>query len=148
MPFKSAEARKQYMREYLAKYRQGVRVGEERAGTAVEERTRKARAKAVAAGKKLWALEHRAWKSAQQRERRRLARAAELAGLLDGLGAAPAAVGSSVAGVAGAQKPAGDRGEGKTSRGGGGLSGAPGGRGRAGTGRTPTGNTSKRRKTP
>ena len=71
MPFKSAEARKAYMKEYHRLWRAGLRKGE---ATKPAERTRKSRAGAVKKAKRLWEIQNHEWRMQQQRERRRAAR--------------------------------------------------------------------------
>jgi len=82
MPFKSLEARREYMRNYLSEWREGKRRGD---GGKLPERTRKARAAAEKKRKRLWFLQNKEWCMAQQRERRRAARADAERGLLRGL---------------------------------------------------------------
>ena len=72
MPFADEAARREYMRKYLADYRQGKRRTDPEK---VTQRTRKARAAAEKKRKALWYLKNKEWCLAQQRQRRRAARA-------------------------------------------------------------------------
>ena len=82
MPFKDAEARKAYMKEYHRLWRAGLRKGE---ATKPAERTRKSRAVAVKKAKRLWEIQNHEWRMQQQRERRRASRASAEGELLRGL---------------------------------------------------------------
>jgi hypothetical protein len=80
MPFKDVEARRAYMKQYLAEFREGRRRGDvERVPSA---RTVAARAKAERRRKQLWELQNAEWRVARRREQRRRARAEEAQGLL------------------------------------------------------------------
>lgn len=83
MPFKDDEARRAYMRTYLAEWRAGRRRGD--AVRAPAARTVRARAAAEKKRKRLWFLQNKEWCMQQQRERRRAAKTAAERGLLRGL---------------------------------------------------------------
>ena len=91
MPFKDAEARRAYMKEYHRLWRGGLRKG---VATKPAERTLKSRAGAVKKAKRLWEIQNHEWRMQQQRERRRASRASAEGELLRGLAQSDGRAGS------------------------------------------------------